>query len=118
MCHVLVIEDEPLIAEFVADIAERAGATSVDFAMSEQEAMRAARHHVPDVILSDVNLREGETGPRAVQAICAVAGAIPTIFITGTPEDCEPCDDAVAILAKPIQPELVTAAFARARDAA
>ena len=28
MCHVLVIEDEPLIAEYVAALAEMAGATS------------------------------------------------------------------------------------------
>lgn len=115
MCHVLIIEDEPLIAEFVADIAERAGATSIDFAMSEQEATQAAHDHLPAVILSDVNLREGGRGPRAVQSICSVAGAIPVIFITGTPEDCDPCDDAIAILAKPIQPELVMAAFARVR---
>lgn len=115
MCHVLVIEDEPLIAEFVADIAERCGATSVAFAESEQEAVEAARARMPDVILSDVNLRDGGTGPQAVQSICSIAGEVPVIFITGTPEDCEPCKEAVAILAKPIQPELVMAAFARAR---
>ena len=114
MCHVLVIEDEPLIAEFVADIAERAGATSVDLAATECEAAAAARARTPDVILSDVNLQRGGTGPRAVQAICAFAGAVPVIFITGTPEDCEPCGDAIAILGKPIQPELVFQAFARA----
>lgn len=114
MCHVLVIEDEPLIAEFVADIAERAGATSVATAMTEAEAVAAAATCLPDVILSDVNLKRGGTGPHAVQAICSVSGPIPVIYITGTPEECEPCDDAVAILNKPIQAELVMAAIARA----
>lgn len=114
VCHVLVIEDEPLIAEFVADIAERAGATSVAMAMTEAEAIAAAASHLPDVILSDVNLKLGGTGPNAVEAIRAGKPQIPVIYITGTPEECEPCDDAVAILNKPIQPELVIAAFTRA----
>lgn len=32
MCHVLVIEDEPLIAEYVGALAEMAGATSFTIA--------------------------------------------------------------------------------------
>lgn len=114
MCHILVIEDEPLIAEFVADIAERAGATSVDMANTETEAVDAAAARIPDVILSDVNRRGGGMGPHAVRTIRAASGAIPVIYITGTPEECDPCDDAVAILGKPIQPELVMAAIAKA----
>jgi len=114
VCHVLVIEDEPLIAEFVADIAERAGATSVAMAMTEAEAIAAAATCLPDVILSDVNLKLGGTGPNAVEAIRLRHHTVPVIYITGTPEDCEPCDDAIAILSKPIQPELVMAAFFRA----
>ena len=42
MCNVLVIEDGPLIADYVADLASMAGATSVAVAISEAESMEAA----------------------------------------------------------------------------
>lgn len=111
MCHVLVIEDEPLIADHIAYIAEMAGATSVVFATTEAEAITAARSAMPAVILSDVDLKQGGTGPRACHAIRAEMGEIPVIFITGTPEHCDPCDYAAAILSKPIAQHHVIEAF-------
>ena len=111
MCHVLVIEDEPLIADYVADLACMGGATSVVIAISEAEAVQAARAKVPAVILSDVDLKTGGTGPAACDAIRAELGAIPVIFITGTPEFCNPCDYAAAILGKPISAQHVVCAF-------
>jgi YesN/AraC family two-component response regulator len=38
MCHVLIIEDEWLIADFLIELAEEAGATSIDTAVTEDEA--------------------------------------------------------------------------------
>lgn len=111
MCHVLVIEDEPLIADHIGYIIERAGATSVAYASSESEAIALSREHTPDIILSDVNLKEGGTGPRAVVAIRDENGDVPVIFITGTPEDCEPCDYAAAVLGKPLQEQQIRQAF-------
>jgi CheY-like chemotaxis protein len=111
MCHVLVIEDEPFIADYIADIAETAGATSVVLAASEAEALAAARDFTPDVILSDVDLKTGGTGPNACHAIRNEFGPIPVIFITGTPEQCDPCDYAAAILGKPILQEQVVEIF-------
>lgn len=111
MCHALVIEDEPLIADYVADLACMGGATSFSIAVSEAEAVQAARVSLPDVILSDVDLKTGGTGPAACAAIRAEFGEIPVIFITGTPEQCEPCDYAAAILAKPITAHHVVSAF-------
>ena len=111
MCHVLVIEDEPLIADYLADVAEIAGATSVVLAATERDAIAAARSFRPAVILSDVNLKQGGTGPRACAAIRAEGGPIPVIFITGTPEECEPCDYAAAILGKPVDLDRVVQAF-------
>jgi hypothetical protein len=51
------------------------------------------------------------TGPRAVRAILSKAGAIPVIFITGTPGDCKPGDPPGVILSKPIQRRLVVDTF-------
>ncbi|WP_242140618.1 response regulator [Sphingomonas sp. TREG-RG-20F-R18-01] len=115
MCHVLVIEDEPLIAEYVAALAEMAGATSSTIADTVKSAVDAAHNQAPDLILSDVNLLRGERGPDAVAAIRSKMGAIPVIFITATALDCIDCDYASAILEKPVQPERVIAAISAAR---
>lgn len=112
MCHVLVIEDEPLIAEYVGALAEMAGATSFVIADTTGSAVDAAEAHAPDLILSDVNLLRGDRGPDAVARIRSAMGAIPVIFITATATDCVDCDYATAILEKPIQPERVMAAIA------
>ncbi|WP_298089548.1 response regulator [uncultured Sphingomonas sp.] len=110
MCHVLVIEDEWLLAEYISDIAERAGAISIDTAMTEAEAIEAAEGHKPDIILSDVVLAKGE-GPQAVQTIFARCGEVPVIFITGTPADCHPCNPPGVVMGKPIDERRMIAAF-------
>lgn len=110
MCHVLIIEDEWLLAEYIADIAERAGATSIDTADTEAGAVLAAVARKPDIILSDVILITG-TGPHAVRTITERAGPIPVIFITGTPDACEPCDPPSVVFGKPINERAMIAAF-------
>ncbi|WP_375428918.1 response regulator [uncultured Sphingomonas sp.] len=112
-----MIEDEWIIAEYVAEVARDAGATSVDMAETQNKAVAAAFKRPPSVILSDVRLAEG-TGPLAVMAIMAVLGPIPVIFITGTPGDCVTCDYAAAVLTKPLDPHQMIAAFRRVAPAA
>lgn len=110
MCHVLIIEDDFLIADYIVQLVEDAGATSVAQAVTQQEAVEQARQQRPALIMSDVKLVEG-TGPRAVQTILAELGSIPVIFVTGTPEDCEPCDAPAVILGKPINEREVVQHF-------
>lgn len=112
MCHVLIIEDEWLIADYLASLAERAGATSVAMAYTEEEAVDAAHERRPDIIFSDVILLAG-TGPCAVQAITSHYGEIPVIFITGTPECCLPREPSSVVLHKPIDPTRVMDTFRR-----
>lgn len=112
VCHVLIIEDEWLIAEDLTFLAEQAGATSVSTAGTEDEAVQAALERIPAIILSDVILLAG-TGPSAVQKILAALGKIPVIFITGTPDACQPCEPSSVILNKPIDPVLVMETFRR-----
>lgn len=101
MCHVLVIEDDFLIADYIVQLVEEAGATSISQAFTQQEAVDHAREQRPALIMSDVQLGEG-TGPLAVQTILAEFGPIPVIFVTGTPEACHPCEASAVILGKPI----------------
>ena len=113
MCHVLIIEDEPLIALDLQDMLTVYGATTFAFAETEQQAVDAARQQRPDVITSDVMLREG-SGPCAVATIQGEMGPLPVIFITATPASCKPCDVSARILAKPLSYAAVCQAFREA----
>ena len=110
MCHVLIIEDEPLIALDLEDLLGRFGALTFSFAESQQGAIAASREARPDFILSDVSLMEG-TGPLAVQAIRDELGAIPVIFVTATPEACSPCAPPGQVFRKPSTRPAIGAAF-------
>lgn len=110
MCHVLIIEDEPLIAMAIQTALEDEGATSFDVAVAQDQAVAAAVAHRPRLITSDVRLVEG-TGPLAVQEIHRRLGEVPVIFISGTPEECRPCDPPGIILEKPLQEASLKSAF-------
>jgi CheY-like chemotaxis protein len=112
MCHALVIEDEFLIADYVAELAGEAGATSIDFAETERDAVAAARERKPDIILSDVKLLVG-TGPAAILRIQEEIGYIPVIFITATPEACCPRQASAVVLVKPIRQDDFMREFSR-----
>ena len=114
MCHVLIIEDEPLVAMAIEIALEEAGATSFDIAENEQDAVIAARRRRPEVITSDVKLKAG-TGPLAVQAIRAEQGDTPVIFVTGSPEECQPCDPPGIVLTKPFNASHLIDAFRQSR---
>ncbi len=111
MCHVLIIEDEFLIAELLASMLEANGADTTSIAVSEVQALSSARERQPDLIVSDVNLGRGGSGPDAVVRIRDELGDIPVIFVTATPRECAPFDYAAAVLDKPIQPDRFAAAL-------
>jgi CheY-like chemotaxis protein len=99
--HVLIIEDEALVALLIQDVLKDEGATSFAFASTQGQAVAAARDRRPALTTSDVKLRDG-TGPRAVTEILAELGPVPVLFITATPDDCEPCEPPALILGKPV----------------
>ncbi|RYG85078.1 MAG: response regulator [Alphaproteobacteria bacterium] len=110
MCHVLIIEDEPLIAMDIEYLLAREGATSFAFANSEQDAVDLAFERRPDLITSDVSLLEG-TGPAAVATILTRLGPIPVLFITATPDACIPCAPPGEVLRKPLNPSAIKQAY-------
>ncbi len=110
MCHVLIIEDEPLIALLIETLVEDAGATSWDIAATQEAAVAAAMARPPDLITSDVQLLEG-TGPEAVASIHAALGIRPVIYVTATPDACKPLSPSSIILRKPMQAAAFTEAF-------
>jgi CheY-like chemotaxis protein len=110
MCHVLIIEDEFMIAEVLRCLLEDEGAVTFDYAATEEAAVTAALAHQPDFITSDVKLLSG-TGPQAVSRIHDTLGDIPVVFVTGTPEDCAPCNPPGRILRKPVDQREFVKAF-------
>jgi len=83
--HALVIEDEILIALEIETLLEDLGYNSFDIATSPREAVALAKARRPDLITADIRINEG-TGLEAVDAIHAVRGQIPVVFVTGNPD--------------------------------
>lgn len=110
MCHVLIIEDDWLIGDHVAQLIARVGARSIDMAESEDQAVAHAMARPPGVIISDVHLRSG-TGPGAVMRIVAQLGPIPVLFITGEPRQFRPPSADMTVLHKPVDDNTLVATF-------
>ncbi len=106
--HVLIIEDEMMIAIEIESMLIDLGYETFDFAKSPGEAIALATLHPPNLICSDYNILNG-TGVEAVKGIVAAIGPVPTIFITGN-ADLVARETTAPIVEKPIAP----AALARA----
>lgn len=110
--HVLIIEDEPLIAMLIEDALRDCGCTSFAFAASVEQAVAAARARCPDLITADVQLSPG-CGIDAVAAICG-GPAIPVIFITGTAAEVDARRPGSIIVPKPFNEAALKTALGRA----
>lgn len=82
---VLIIEDEPLIAIDIQMLVEELGHTVVAIARTRDEAVAAAKHSTPGLILADIQLADGSSGLDAVNQILSDF-SVPVIFITAYPE--------------------------------
>ena len=117
VCHVLIIEDDAMIALDLESLLEGQGATSFAFAASQDEAIAAAHARRPEVIVSDVTLVEG-TGPMAVHEIRSVLGPIPVLYISGTPPAVHADDLLTRSLHKPVDRPAAVSAFHELRRVA
>jgi CheY-like chemotaxis protein/DNA-directed RNA polymerase specialized sigma24 family protein len=82
---VLIIEDERLIAMDLSRIVESMGHTVCAIADREQDAINAAEHTNPALVLADIQLKDGDSGIDAVQEILKRI-TVPVVFVTGYPE--------------------------------
>ena len=74
---ILIVEDEPLIADDIAEVLEKNGFTVVDVVDEAEEALTAIEEYQPDLALLDINI-EG-----AIDGIDLAAKLnIPFIFLT------------------------------------
>ena len=84
--HVLVVEDEVIIAMCLELELQRAGYAVCQSVESGEDAIRAAAEHHPDVILMDIRLAGELDGIETAQQIQTSAD-IPIIFMTGYPDN-------------------------------
>ncbi len=101
MCHVVIIEEDFLLADHIALVLEGAGAVSFAQATDETGAVEAARGQRPDLIVAEMRLASG-SGRTAIGRIRDEHGAIPAIIVTGTPDAYDGQDDATIVLTKPV----------------
>lgn len=80
--HVLIIEDEVVIAWMIEGLLEDMGFTSIAIAADAAEALRLAEAEPPALVISDINLGGG---PDGVQVVARIRDRIasPVIFVSG-----------------------------------
>ena len=112
--HVLIIEDEILVAFEVEALLAEQGFTSFDIADSPGDALALALANPPDLITADYRI-VGGTGVEAVEAIQRQLGHIPVVYVTGNADQVR--DHLKPVVNKPISPRHLAEACARAFDA-
>lgn len=81
--RILIIDDEPAVAE-ATSLLLRIEGYEVAVASGTSDAVMQAERKVPDLIISDYQLRGGETGVEVVQRLRTRLGPqMPVIFVTG-----------------------------------
>ena len=96
--RILVVEDEPLTAFENENVLGDAGYEIVATVDDLEEALAVLDREEIDQILSDVRLRDDQTGIHLARA--ARERGVPTLFATGH-ADAEACQIAVGCLMKP-----------------
>lgn len=105
--HVLIIEDEPVIALELEALLSDMGFSSFDVADTPEDALACACAHTPDLITADYRILSG-TGVAAVEMITRAIGEPRVIYVTGNAGQFDPGDHVV--VDKPISPRALAAA--------
>jgi PAS domain S-box-containing protein len=104
--RVLIVDDEREVAEAIALLLDLEGFETA-VASSEEEALAAADGARPDIIVSDFQLRGGQTGVGVVGAVrLRLASTVPVVFLTGDTARSELTDSTIpasTVLSKPVQ---------------
>jgi PAS domain S-box-containing protein len=104
--RVLIVDDEREVAEAIALLLDLEGYQTA-VASSEEEALDAAASAAPDVIVSDFQLRAGQTGIAVISSVRSrLRATIPVVFLTGDTARSELTDSQIpasTVLSKPVQ---------------
>ncbi len=106
---IAAIDDDPIVLEGMRQLFEHWGCTWTAAASADELLARLrADGTVPEIVISDYRLRDGENGAQAIAKVVAFCGhAIPGILVTGdtAPERLrEASESGHAVLHKPVRP--------------
>ena len=89
--HVLLVEDDAMIAVALEGALLDAGAKSVTICTTTADAMAALRDRKPDALVLDVHLADRDDGWALAELVNSVGPKPPKIvFSTGAPQDIPP----------------------------
>lgn len=113
--HVMIIEDESIIALHIKSIVEDLSHSCVGIARTRREAVDLAGRVRPELVLADISLADGSSGIDAVKDILEIMD-VPVIFITAFPERLLTGErpEPTYLITKPFEPETVTATIGQA----
>lgn len=106
---IAVIDDDPIVLEGMHQLFDHWGCTLTAAASADELLARlAAEGTVPEIVISDYRLRDGETGAQAIARVVSFCGhPIPGVLVTGdtAPERLrEAAHSGHAVLHKPVRP--------------
>ncbi len=78
---VLIIEDNPITAQDLSEIISDQGMTVCAIAKTKAEAKEAMKRTEPDILLVDINLKDGEDGVDFVEEV-SIVNRTPVIYLT------------------------------------
>jgi DNA-binding NarL/FixJ family response regulator len=117
MTRILVVEDEPLVAEAISEALDDAGHQVVGIAQDAASALQRATEAVPDLVLMDIRLAGDGDGIDTALKIQADR-PVPVVFISAH-HDRQTCERAAAVqpalfLPKPFSPQQLLGAVTAA----
>jgi len=122
--RVLVVDDETLVRDGMRTLLEELGCR-VTLADGTVQALAAAKNELPDILLADFRLRNGDHGIAAVRALRDLHPGLPALLISGdtAPDRLREAHDAnLKLLHKPVpvkvlEQEIVNAVLAQPQGA-
>ncbi len=118
MKHILLIEDEGIIALQLSQTVENAGDYRVSVAMDGREGVEIHEEDPADLIVTDLNMPELD-GFGVIEHVRAHTPAVQVIVLSGASQQTEDRAmemGALCTLSKPVQAEDLLAAIRRAFD--
>jgi two-component system, response regulator PdtaR len=111
-----VMEDDAMVAAVLAELLETHGHTVCAIAATEADAVAAALHHIPEMMIVDVQLRKG-SGLGAVDRIQGLR-LVAHVFVCGDASRIRALRPGATVIQKPYFEHDLTRALQRALDAA
>lgn len=112
---VFIIEDEPIVAVHIEQIARSLGHNVVGHATTCEQAVEACRALKPSLLLVDIQLADGSSGAEAANIITRELD-IPVVFITAFSERLLTgrIGEPIYLIAKPFRPDMLKAVMSQA----